>query len=139
MGLLYEFEQAGDGQSAVGLFSQLKPLLRDWPDLLKDFAAFLLPEQALECGLVLNYFIDKKKRCFFARGLPEPTPNAFSLLSFCFFQTQFEEQQAFDRSRRFLRQLEISFGENPSHYQKIVRALQSGTALSPAGMEEVCK
>ncbi|XP_065154232.1 GON-4-like protein isoform X2 [Paramisgurnus dabryanus] len=101
LGLLYEFDEAGgDGQSVVELFSQLKPLLRDWPDLLKDFAAFLLPEQALECGL-------------------------------------FEEQQAFDRSRRFLRQLEISFGENPSHYQKIVRALQSGPALSPAGIEEL--
>lgn len=100
LGLLYEFDQAGDNQSVVELFSQLKPLLRDWPDLLKDFAAFLLPEQALECGL-------------------------------------FEEQQAFERSRRFLRQLEISFGENPSHYQKIVRALQSGTALSPAGIEEL--
>ncbi|XP_056617910.1 GON-4-like protein isoform X2 [Triplophysa dalaica] len=100
LGLLYEFDQAGDSQSVVELFSHLKPLLRDWPDLLKDFAAFLLPEQALECGL-------------------------------------FEEQQAFDRSRRFLRQLEISFGENPSHYQKIVRALQTGTALSPAGIDEL--
>ncbi|XP_051577926.1 GON-4-like protein isoform X2 [Myxocyprinus asiaticus] len=99
-GLLYEFDQAGNSRSIVELFSQLKPLLRDWPDLLKDFAAFLLPEQALECGL-------------------------------------FEEQQSFERSRRFLRQLEISFGENPSHYQKIVRALQSGTALNPAGIEEL--
>lgn len=53
------------------------------------------------------------------------------------FHSQFEEQQAFERSRRFLRQLEISFGENPSHYQKIVRALQSGSPLSPAGVEEV--
>lgn len=53
--LLYEFEQsakAGEARSAVELFSQLKPVLREWPDLLQDFAAFLLPEQALECGLV---------------------------------------------------------------------------------------
>ncbi|RXN30355.1 GON-4 [Labeo rohita] len=100
LGLLYEFDQGGESRSVVELFSQLKLLLKDWPDLLKDFAAFLLPEQALECGL-------------------------------------FEEQQAFERSRRFLRQLEISFGENPSHYQKIVRALQSGSPLSPAGIEEL--
>ncbi|KAI4893265.1 hypothetical protein NFI96_019664 [Prochilodus magdalenae] len=100
LSLLYEFEQGGEGRSAVELFSQLKPLLKDWPELLSDFAAFLLPEQALECGL-------------------------------------FEEQQAFERSRRFLRQLEISFGENPSHYQKIVRALQTGSALTPAGIEEL--
>ncbi|XP_064801834.1 GON-4-like protein isoform X3 [Oncorhynchus masou masou] len=36
--------------SAVELFSQLHPVLGEWPDLLRDFAAFLLPEQALECG-----------------------------------------------------------------------------------------
>ncbi|XP_072535573.1 GON-4-like protein isoform X2 [Salminus brasiliensis] len=100
LSLLYEFEQGGEGRSAVELFSQLKPLLKDWPELLSDFAAFLLPEQALECGL-------------------------------------FEEQQAFERSRRFLRQLEISFGENPSHYQKIVRALQAGAAFTPSGIEEL--
>ncbi|KPP78307.1 GON-4-like protein-like [Scleropages formosus] len=47
------------------------------------------------------------------------------------------KQQAFERSRRFLRQLEISFGENPTHYQKIVRALQGGPELSPAGIEEL--
>ncbi|XP_066539009.1 GON-4-like protein isoform X2 [Hoplias malabaricus] len=100
LSLLYEFEQGGETCSVVELFSQLKPLLKDWPELLSDFAAFLLPEQALECGL-------------------------------------FEEQQAFERSRRFLRQLEISFGENPSHYQKIVRALQAGSALTAAGIDEL--
>lgn len=50
---------------------------------------------------------------------------------------QFEEQQAFERSRRFLRQLEISFGDNPSHYQKIIKALQTGPDLSPASIHEV--
>lgn len=50
---------------------------------------------------------------------------------------QFEEQQAFDRSRRFLRQLEISFGDNPSHYQKIIKALQTGPDLSPVSIQEV--
>lgn len=52
LGLLYEFDQVGESRSVVELFSQLKLLLKDWPELLKDFAAFLLPEQALECGLV---------------------------------------------------------------------------------------
>ncbi|KAI5618229.1 GON-4-like protein, partial [Silurus asotus] len=100
LSLLYEFEQGSESRSAVELFCQLKPLLKDWPDLLRDFAAFLLPEQALECGL-------------------------------------FEEQQAFERSRKFLRQLEISFGENPSHYQKIVKALQAAATPTPAGLEEL--
>lgn len=50
---------------------------------------------------------------------------------------QFDEQQAFERSRRFLRQLEISFGDNPSHYQKIIKALQIGQDLSPTSVHEV--
>ncbi|XP_039662141.1 GON-4-like protein [Perca fluviatilis] len=49
----------------------------------------------------------------------------------------FEEQQAFERSRRFLRQLEISFGDNPSHYQKIIKALQTGPDLSPNSIAEL--
>lgn len=39
-------------QTAVDLYKSLQILLQDWPQLLKDFAAFLLPEQALACGLV---------------------------------------------------------------------------------------
>lgn len=41
--------------SAVDLFKSLQTLLQDWPQLLKDFAAFLLPEQALSCGLVSHF------------------------------------------------------------------------------------
>ncbi|ETE62348.1 GON-4-like protein [Ophiophagus hannah] len=33
----------------------------------------------------------------------------------------FEEQQAFEKSRTFLRRLEICFAENPSHHQKIIK------------------
>lgn len=36
----------------MDLYRSLQVLLQDWPQLLKDFAAFLLPEQALACGLV---------------------------------------------------------------------------------------
>ncbi|XP_078143339.1 GON-4-like protein [Centroberyx gerrardi] len=100
LALLYEFEQVGEGRDVVALFRRLRCILGDRTDLLRDFAAFLHPEQALECGL-------------------------------------FEEQQAFERSRRFLRQLEISFGENPSHYQKIIKALQGGPDLSPASIHEL--
>ncbi|XP_068108683.1 GON-4-like protein isoform X2 [Hyperolius riggenbachi] len=88
LNIIYEFESSRDKKSAVELYDRLRHLLQDWPQLLKDFAAFLLPEQALECGL-------------------------------------FEEQQAFDKSRRFLRQLEICFLENPAHHQKIIKLLQS--------------
>ncbi|XP_071325233.1 GON-4-like protein isoform X2 [Trachinotus anak] len=98
--LLNEFEQVGEGQEVVLLFRKLRSILGDRTDLLRDFAAFLHPEQALQCGL-------------------------------------FEEQQAFERSRRFLRQLEISFGDNPSHYQKIIKALQTGPDLSPTSIHEL--
>ncbi|XP_070996276.1 GON-4-like protein [Oncorhynchus clarkii lewisi] len=98
--VLYEFEQDGDGHTSVELFMRLKPVLNEWPELLRDFAAFLHPEQAQECGLL-------------------------------------SEQQAFERSRHFLRQLELSFGENSSHYRKIVSVLQGGPTLSPAGIKEV--
>ncbi|KAG5842789.1 hypothetical protein ANANG_G00181460 [Anguilla anguilla] len=98
--VLYEFEQGGEGRSSVELFEQLKLVLRDRPDLLWDFAAFLRPEQARECGLLA-------------------------------------EQQAFERSRHFLRQLEMSFGESPAHYRQIVRALQEGPGLSPAGLVQL--
>ncbi|XP_068426179.1 GON-4-like protein isoform X2 [Clinocottus analis] len=98
--LLNDFEQVGDGQEVMSLFRKLCCILGDRTDLLRDFAAFLHPEQALQCGL-------------------------------------FEEQQAFERSRRFLRQLEISFGDNPSHYQKIIKALQTGPDLSPTSIEEL--
>ncbi|XP_067365277.1 GON-4-like protein isoform X3 [Channa argus] len=98
--LLNEFEQVGEGQEVMSLFRKLRCILGDRTDLLRDFAAFLHPEQALECGL-------------------------------------FEEQQAFERSRRFLRQLEISFGDNPSHYQKIIKALQTSPDLSLNGISEL--
>ncbi|XP_040188150.1 GON-4-like protein isoform X2 [Rana temporaria] len=88
LNIIYEYEMRSSKRTAVDLFERLQHLLQDWPQLLKDFAAFLLPEQALECGL-------------------------------------FEEQQAFEKSRRFLRQLEICFKENPAHHQKIIKLLQS--------------
>lgn len=50
--LLGEFEQAGDGQEVTGLFRKLRCILGEHTDLLRDFAAFLHPEQALQCGLV---------------------------------------------------------------------------------------
>ena len=50
--LLNEFEQAGDGQEVILLFRKLRCILGDRTDLLRDFAAFLHPEQALQCGLV---------------------------------------------------------------------------------------
>ncbi|OXB70918.1 UNVERIFIED_CONTAM: hypothetical protein H355_010744 [Colinus virginianus] len=98
--VIYEFEISMDKQTAVDLYFTLQKLLHDWPQLLTDFAAFLLPEQALECGL-------------------------------------FEEQQAFEKSRKFLRQLEICFAENPAHHQKIIKVLQSCVDCLPQEIAEL--
>ncbi|XP_072840394.2 GON-4-like protein isoform X2 [Pogona vitticeps] len=98
--VIYEFENNAQKQTAVDLYAQLRDVLQEWPQLLTDFAAFLLPEQALECGL-------------------------------------FEEQQAFEKSRKFLRQLEICFAENPSHHQKIIKVLQSCTESLPQEIMEL--
>ncbi|XP_019789075.1 GON-4-like protein isoform X9 [Tursiops truncatus] len=98
--VIYEFESNTQRQTAVDLYKSLQILLQDWPQLLKDFAAFLLPEQALACGL-------------------------------------FEEQQAFEKSRKFLRQLEICFAENPSHHQKIIKVLQSCADCLPQEITEL--
>ncbi|XP_064257605.1 GON-4-like protein isoform X2 [Passer domesticus] len=98
--VIYEFEVSTDRRTAVDLYCTLQKLLHDWPQLLTDFAAFLLPEQALECGL-------------------------------------FEEQQAFEKSRKFLRQLEICFAENPAHHQKIIKVLQSCADCVPQEIAEL--
>ncbi|KAI5621678.1 GON-4-like protein [Silurus asotus] len=100
LNVLYEFERNPEGRTAVELFRRLRPVLSDWPELLRDFAAFLHPEQAQECGLL-------------------------------------KEQQAFERSRRFLRQLELGFGEHSMHYRKVVRTLQQGLPKSHRGSEEM--
>lgn len=50
--VIHGFESGPQRQTAVELYGSLRLLLQDWPQLLKDFAAFLLPEQALACGLV---------------------------------------------------------------------------------------
>ncbi|XP_016159539.1 PREDICTED: GON-4-like protein [Ficedula albicollis] len=98
--VIYEFEISTDRRTAVDLYCTLQKVLHDWPQLLTDFAAFLLPEQALECGL-------------------------------------FEEQQAFEKSRKFLRQLEICFAENPAHHQKIIKVLQSCADCLPQEIAEL--
>ncbi|XP_062385608.1 GON-4-like protein isoform X2 [Sardina pilchardus] len=98
LGVLNTFEREPEGRTPVELYQRLRPLLQHWPELLQDFAAFLQPEQAHQCGLLV-------------------------------------EQQAFERSRRFLRQLELSFGEGSTLYRKVVKLLRGGT--SHGGIAEV--
>lgn len=55
----------------MDLYRSLQALLQDWPQLLKDFAAFLLPEQALACGLVSGR-VDATPGGCWVRGRGEP-------------------------------------------------------------------
>ncbi|XP_048255933.1 uncharacterized protein LOC124134138 isoform X2 [Haliotis rufescens] len=43
-----------DGLSAIEVYKRLSQLLKDFPELLGDFAGFLLPEQALMCGCFMQ-------------------------------------------------------------------------------------
>ncbi|XP_078146337.1 uncharacterized protein LOC139925117 [Centroberyx gerrardi] len=91
---------AGARRSTAALFRRLSGVLRPWPQLIRDFAAFLNPDQARRCGLLA-------------------------------------EQQLFERSRRFLRQLGRSLGEGSSHYQEVVSVLQGSSAPRPEDMEKI--
>ncbi|XP_076864515.1 GON-4-like protein isoform X2 [Brachyhypopomus gauderio] len=100
LSVLRDFEQDPKARTSVELYMRLRPVLGEWPELLRDFAAFLHPDQAHACGLLV-------------------------------------EQQAFERSRRFLRRLELIFGEQSPHYRRVVRTLQQGPPKSRACSEEM--
>ncbi|XP_077052573.1 GON-4-like protein isoform X1 [Siphateles boraxobius] len=100
--VLSEFEKDPESRTSLELLARLKPVLSDWPELLQDFAAFLHPDQARECGMLV-------------------------------------EQQAFERSRRFLRQLECTFGEQSALYRKVVHILQRGPSQDLADFKDVKK
>ncbi|XP_022603122.1 GON-4-like protein isoform X2 [Seriola dumerili] len=82
------------------LYDRLSCVLQPWPQLLRDFAAFLNRGQARRCGLLL-------------------------------------EQQMFERSRRFLRQLGQSLGESSSLYQQVVSLLQGSPTPPREDMEKI--
>lgn len=123
--VLSEFEKDPESRTSLELMRRLKPVLKDWPELLRDFAAFLHPDHAEECGLVI-----------------EPYSVCVRLVNLGFSGTdvvvslKLAEQQAFERSRRFLRQLERTFGEQSALYRKVVCILQ-GDPSHLVGSNEV--
>ncbi|XP_073787873.1 GON-4-like protein isoform X3 [Danio rerio] len=98
--ILSDFVKNPESHTSLQLLMRLKPILEDWPELLQDFAAFLHPDQARECGLLA-------------------------------------EQQAFERSRGFLRQLESTFGEQSYLYRKVVHILQGDQSQGLADLKEI--
>ncbi|XP_047186051.1 GON-4-like protein isoform X2 [Scophthalmus maximus] len=100
---LNHFSSAGPLEASGAperLYDGLICVLRPWPQLLRDFAAFLNRDQARCCGLLL-------------------------------------EQQLFERSRRFLRQLGQSLGESSALYQQVVSVLQGSPSPPPADMDTI--
>ncbi|XP_058475259.1 GON-4-like protein isoform X2 [Solea solea] len=99
--LLQVLDQVSAGAVGADLvYDRLRRLLHPWPQLLRDFAAFLNREQAQSCGLLM-------------------------------------EQQLFESSRRFLRQLGQILGKSSSLYQQVVSLLQESPTLSPTDMEKI--
>ncbi|XP_017285076.1 GON-4-like protein isoform X2 [Kryptolebias marmoratus] len=68
--MLDEFSSAGpSGASGIPevLFNRLSSVLQPWPQLLKDFAAFLNRRQARRCGLLLEQQLFERSRRFLRR------------------------------------------------------------------------
>ena len=49
------------------LYYKVTSLLSQHPDLSEEFLAFLLPEQAMQCGKLMEYLMITKMRDFFRR------------------------------------------------------------------------
>jgi hypothetical protein len=49
------------------LYSKVTSTLKEHPDLCEEFVAFLLPEQAMQCGKFMEYLLITKMRDFFRK------------------------------------------------------------------------
>ncbi|XP_019220411.1 GON-4-like protein isoform X2 [Oreochromis niloticus] len=129
--------ESKDMAFAQSYLSRVREALRDVPEQVEEFVSLLSEfEQVGDGQEVMQLF--RKLRCI----LGNRTDLLQDFAAFLHPEQAllcglFDEQQAFERSRRFLRQLEISFGDNPSHYQKIIKALQIGQDLSPTSVHEL--
>uniref|UniRef100_A0A087XTS0 Si:dkey-27c15.3 n=1 Tax=Poecilia formosa TaxID=48698 RepID=A0A087XTS0_POEFO len=75
--VLDEFSASGPSGAPEVLYDRLGCLLQPWPQLLKDFAAFLNPRQARRCGLLLEQQLFERSRRFLrrmGRSLGESSP-----------------------------------------------------------------
>jgi hypothetical protein len=49
------------------LYKKVTALLKQHPDLCEEFVAFLLPEQAMQCGKFMEYLMITQMRDFFRK------------------------------------------------------------------------
>ncbi|XP_068188567.1 GON-4-like protein isoform X2 [Antennarius striatus] len=62
--VLDQFSAAGPSGAPEALYHRLRGLLQPWPQLLRDFAAFLTRPQARRCGLLLEHQLFERSRRF---------------------------------------------------------------------------
>ncbi|XP_005935919.2 GON-4-like protein [Haplochromis burtoni] len=129
--------ESKDMAFAQSYLSRVREALHDVPEQVEEFVSLLSEfEQVGDGQEVMQLF--RKLRCILGNRTDLLQDfAAFLHPDQALLCGLFDEQQAFERSRRFLRQLEISFGDNPSHYQKIIKALQIGQDLSPTSVHEL--
>lgn len=65
--VLDEFSAAGPLEAPEVLYSKLSSILQPWPQLLRDFAAFLNCRQAQRCSLLLEQQLFERSRRFLRR------------------------------------------------------------------------
>lgn len=65
--VLDEFSAAGPLEAPEVLYSKLSSILQPWPQLLRDFAAFLNSRQAQRCSLLLEQQLFERSRWFLRR------------------------------------------------------------------------
>lgn len=65
--VLDEFSAAGPLEAPEVLYSKLSSILQPWPQLLRDFAAFLNSRQAQRCSLLLEQQLFERSRRFLRR------------------------------------------------------------------------
>ncbi|XP_044028246.1 GON-4-like protein [Siniperca chuatsi] len=65
--VLDQFSAAGPPGAPEVLYDRLSRVLRPWPQLLRDFAAFLSRGQARRCGLLLEQQLFERSRRFLRR------------------------------------------------------------------------
>ncbi|XP_034016629.1 GON-4-like protein isoform X2 [Thalassophryne amazonica] len=83
--VLDQFSEAGPAGDPVDLFHRLSAVLRPWPQLLRDYAAFLNQTQARSCGLLGEQQLFEHTRHFLqqlGRSLGEGTAQYQEVVSF---------------------------------------------------------
>ncbi|KAG1685711.1 Down syndrome cell adhesion molecule-like protein Dscam2 [Nymphon striatum] len=136
--LLSDF-RIGDSMSTVMLFKTVKTLFAQHEHLVDEFVGFLLPEEALECGVLAQYLHISKMKDFFRKLEASVLCTTETATSKVPANAEFIEIMQSDNKLRDLKSLQFSllicltynfglldfvhFSKNPQYLQKILRVL----------------